>query len=399
MQRQIAVARTLGYRPRGVVVARGLAAVAPRLAWPLLAVLAYGADSGRRGADRRARLAADAGGAGVAVAADADVARNTQGAAAALAARWRAGAARGGAACVALARSGGSRVRRGRRRRARASAPTGPARARARRSLRPRAASMRLSCWRCWRCRSPASGPSPRCGRRCCTAAAWAQVAHSQPTVAFTAVLALAASASALVLAVAWLEAAPPHWDAAHHAAAAAPLVLPGLLLMVGLYQGALALRHRRHARSACGGCTRCWRCPMCSSRWRRPGAASTPLRVDRARAGAHAASPSGGASSGRCSLRRSPRRGGRLCRQRGAVPAHAVHRRGAPRHRDDRGGDARARAGSARWRRRSRCCRHCCRRWPSAWPRWRSGTTSVMTPAARPASESRLDSWRGHPR
>jgi putative thiamine transport system permease protein len=75
------------------------------------------------------------------------------------------------------------------------------------------------------------------------SAAAWEQVAHSAPTVGFTAVLALAASASAVVLTVAWLEAAPPHWDGRITPLVLAPLVLPQLVLMVGLYQGALALR------------------------------------------------------------------------------------------------------------------------------------------------------------
>jgi putative thiamine transport system permease protein len=45
-----------------------------------------------------------------------------------------------------------------------------------------------------------------------------------------------------LLLTVAWLEAAPPNWDKTITPLVLAPLVLPQLLLMVGLYQGALWL-------------------------------------------------------------------------------------------------------------------------------------------------------------
>jgi putative thiamine transport system permease protein len=72
---------------------------------------------------------------------------------------------------------------------------------------------------------------------------AWAQVLLAGRTLGFTAGLALAASALALVLAWAWLEATPAHWDRRVAPLALAPLVLPALLLMTGLYQGSLHLR------------------------------------------------------------------------------------------------------------------------------------------------------------
>lgn len=62
-------------------------------------------------------------------------------------------------------------------------------------------------------------------------------------TLAFSAALAAAASALALVLAVAWLECVPAHGDAKLAPVLLAPLAVPPLLLLVGLYQGALALR------------------------------------------------------------------------------------------------------------------------------------------------------------
>jgi len=72
---------------------------------------------------------------------------------------------------------------------------------------------------------------------------AWAQVLLAGRTLGFTAALALAASAAGLVLAWAWLEATPAQWDGRVAPFALAPLVLPGLLLMAGLYQGSLHLR------------------------------------------------------------------------------------------------------------------------------------------------------------
>lgn len=73
------------------------------------------------------------------------------------------------------------------------------------------------------------------------TAAAWRLVAEAFGTVGFTAALAVAATLVACALVVAWLESAPPSWDTRGSPLVLAPLVLPGLLWMSGLYQ--LALR------------------------------------------------------------------------------------------------------------------------------------------------------------
>lgn len=73
--------------------------------------------------------------------------------------------------------------------------------------------------------------------------AAWGLVFQSAGTVQTTALLALASSTLALGLTVAWLEATPPAWDRAATALALVPVLVPGLLLMVGVYRLMLALR------------------------------------------------------------------------------------------------------------------------------------------------------------
>jgi putative thiamine transport system permease protein len=72
---------------------------------------------------------------------------------------------------------------------------------------------------------------------------AWADVASRWHTVGLTLVLALAATAGALLLSWAWLEAAPPQWDAAASPWLLAPWLLPQLLWLAGLYPAALVLR------------------------------------------------------------------------------------------------------------------------------------------------------------
>jgi putative thiamine transport system permease protein len=74
-------------------------------------------------------------------------------------------------------------------------------------------------------------------------ASAWRTVAEGLRHVGFTAALAALASASALLLAVAWFEAAPARWDRRALPLVMLPIVVPALLLVVGLYQGALLLR------------------------------------------------------------------------------------------------------------------------------------------------------------
>lgn len=75
------------------------------------------------------------------------------------------------------------------------------------------------------------------------TTAAWSQVGAATGTLWTTLIVGLAASGLSVALAVLWLEATPPSWDRAATAVALVPVVVPGLLLMVGAYRIALALR------------------------------------------------------------------------------------------------------------------------------------------------------------
>jgi len=75
------------------------------------------------------------------------------------------------------------------------------------------------------------------------TAEAWVSVLASLPTLATTAGLALAASFTGLVLAVAWMETTPPAWDARAAPLVFATMLVPGVLLVGGLYQLTLRLR------------------------------------------------------------------------------------------------------------------------------------------------------------
>jgi len=71
---------------------------------------------------------------------------------------------------------------------------------------------------------------------------AWVLVAGSLRSVGVTLVLGLAASATGVVLAVAWLETTPAAWDRRAAPLVFAPMLVPGVLLVVGLYRLALAL-------------------------------------------------------------------------------------------------------------------------------------------------------------
>jgi putative thiamine transport system permease protein len=72
------------------------------------------------------------------------------------------------------------------------------------------------------------------------TAAAWLQVRDSLSTVALSAVLGAVAAVGALVLTLLWFESTPAHWDRRAMPLVLAPLVIPSLLLMVGVYTLAL---------------------------------------------------------------------------------------------------------------------------------------------------------------
>lgn len=70
---------------------------------------------------------------------------------------------------------------------------------------------------------------------------AWGSVMRSGQSVWMTALLAASSSALALIWAVAWLEFSPPKWDAAMRRLLYLPLLLPGVLWVVGIHRLALA--------------------------------------------------------------------------------------------------------------------------------------------------------------
>ena len=73
--------------------------------------------------------------------------------------------------------------------------------------------------------------------------AAWEQVLASSEAVWLSAVLGLVATVAALLLVLVWFEATPAAWDPRAMPLVLAPLVVPPLLLMAGLYTLALPLR------------------------------------------------------------------------------------------------------------------------------------------------------------
>jgi putative thiamine transport system permease protein len=75
------------------------------------------------------------------------------------------------------------------------------------------------------------------------TGAAWQQVQDSLGTVGLSAALGGFATLAALALVLLWFEATPPSWDRRVAPLVFAPLIVPSLLLMVGLYTLALPLR------------------------------------------------------------------------------------------------------------------------------------------------------------
>ena len=82
--------------------------------------------------------------------------------------------------------------------------------------------------------------PFPDVWPQTLTLQAWESVAQSTRTLGTTALLGLCASITALVWSVAWLECAPPKWDASLRKLIYLPLVLPSVLWVVGLHRLAL---------------------------------------------------------------------------------------------------------------------------------------------------------------
>ena len=75
------------------------------------------------------------------------------------------------------------------------------------------------------------------------SAGAWLQVRGSFATVWLSAGLGLVATFAALALALLWFESTPPAWDRRVMPLVLAPLVIPPLLLLAGMYTLALPLR------------------------------------------------------------------------------------------------------------------------------------------------------------
>ncbi len=72
---------------------------------------------------------------------------------------------------------------------------------------------------------------------------AWQMVAGSLPVLVNTAGLALASSVTGVLLAVAWMETTPASWDRRAAPLVFATMLVPGVLLVAGLYQLMLHLR------------------------------------------------------------------------------------------------------------------------------------------------------------
>ena len=242
LKREQAVARSLGYTPRALWWRVTWLLWLPRLAWPLMAVLAYGLTVvdlaliiGPGSPPTLAVLAWQG-------LADGNVARNAQGAATALALALLLGMLVLGTALAWRMVQPLWRLRATRGDRGATLAQAGPAwrgvaglGAVAAVYVLVLLALAVLSAAGVWT--FPALWPPQP------SSDAWLQVHASSPTVVFTALLALAAAAISVLLAVAWLEAAPARWDARAAPVVLLPLVLPQLLLMVGLYHAALLVQ------------------------------------------------------------------------------------------------------------------------------------------------------------
>lgn len=72
---------------------------------------------------------------------------------------------------------------------------------------------------------------------------AWAAVGESLPVIGGTAALGLASAATGVLLAVAWMETTPAPWDERAAPLVFATMLVPGVLLVAGLYQLTLLLR------------------------------------------------------------------------------------------------------------------------------------------------------------
>jgi len=236
----LASARTLGYGDAAIWWRALWPLLLPRLAWPLLAVLAYGLT-----VVDLALIVGPASPPTLAVIAwqslqDGDAARNAEGAAMALllAALLL--------ACVLALAFAASALRRAWRLRA-TSGERVPL-------VHSGAALARTVLWALLAlyavvalllALSSATGvwTFPALLPQSWTAGAWQQVRASLSTIGLSAGLGAFATLAALVLVLLWFESTPASWDERVMPLVLAPLVVPSLLLMVGLYTLALPLR------------------------------------------------------------------------------------------------------------------------------------------------------------
>ena len=235
-QAEHALAQTLGYSPRRAFDHVVWPQLAPRLFGPLVAVLAYGLT-----VVDMALVIGPASPPTLAVLAwqwlqDADLATNAQGSAA------------GGVLALAVGASvllwrllqalDTRRLRQGSGARGRPRPVTGPAWGTALLVAVYAAVLLALAV-------GSVAGvwPFPALWPETLTSQAWASVWTSRGTVLTTLALAAASAALALAWSVAWLESAPRRWDAVLRPLLYAPLVLPAVLWVVGLYGLALWLR------------------------------------------------------------------------------------------------------------------------------------------------------------
>lgn len=232
-------ARTLGYADATLWWRVLWPLLLPRLAWPLLAVLAYGLTVvdlalivGPAAPPTLALLAWQA-------LQDAAPQRNAEGAAAALllAATLALLVALGRAAWRALDAAWRARARSGRRPRAHGAGATARAALFGLVVLYAIVALLLVA--------SSLTGvwSFPSLLPQSWTLGAWQTVAGSARTLALSAGLGIVAALAALALVLLWFESTPAAWDERVMPLVLAPLVVPPLLLMVGLYTLALPLR------------------------------------------------------------------------------------------------------------------------------------------------------------
>lgn len=245
LRREIAVARSLGYPSTSWWWRVGWRQWLPRLAWPVLAVLAYAltvvdlALLVGPGAPPTLAVLAWQG------LADGNAGRNAQGAATAVLLTAVLAAIIGaGWLLHRLAQPAWSRAATGGRRPVAPATSSAIAPPRTARLLVAAVASVYiaaavslavLSVAGPWRFPLPLPPET--------SVLAWATVGSAAEVMGTSLLLATMGSAAALVLVVGWLEATPPSWDRTVAPWVLAPLVLPQLLWLVGLYRGALVLR------------------------------------------------------------------------------------------------------------------------------------------------------------